>query len=68
MIIAVPLSAYKEVLLSAKDSFKKDAIVTDTGSVKKEVNKIFKNLNLKDVYWLASHPIAGTEESGLMLV
>ena len=64
VIIAVPLSAYKEVLLAAKDSFKKDAIVTDTGSVKKEVNKIFKNLNLKDVYWLASHPIAGTEESG----
>ena len=31
VIIAVPLSAYKEVLLSAKDSFKKDAIVTDTG-------------------------------------
>ena len=64
VIIAVPLSAYKEVLLAAKDSFKKDAIVTDTGSVKKEVNKIFKNLNLKDIYWLASHPIAGTEESG----
>ena len=64
VIIAVPLSAYKEVLLASKDSFKKDAIVTDTGSVKKEVNKIFKNLNLKDIYWLASHPIAGTEESG----
>ena len=64
VIIAVPLSAYKEVLLAAKDSFKKDAIVTDTGSVKKEINKIFKNLNLKDIYWLASHPIAGTEESG----
>ena len=64
VIIAVPLSAYKEVLLAAKDSFKKDAIVTDTGSVKKEVNKIFKNFNLKDIFWLASHPIAGTEESG----
>ena len=64
VIIAVPLSAYKEVLLASKDSFKKDAIVTDTGSVKKEVNKIFKILNLKDIYWLASHPIAGTEESG----
>ena len=64
VIIAVPLSAYKEVLLASKDSFKKDAIVTDTGSVKKEVNKIFKNFNLKDIFWLASHPIAGTEESG----
>ena len=64
IILAVPLSSYKEVLLSTKDSFKKDAIITDTGSVKKEVNKIFENFNLKDISWIASHPIAGTEESG----
>ena len=64
IILAVPLSSYKEVLLSAKDSFKKDAIITDTGSVKKEVNKIFENFNLKNISWIASHPIAGTEESG----
>ena len=64
IILAIPLSAYKEVLLSAKDIFKKDAIITDTGSVKKEVNKIFENLNLTNISWIASHPIAGTEESG----
>ncbi len=64
VILAIPLSSYKEVLLSAKDSFKKDAIITDTGSVKKEVNKIFENFNLTNVNWIASHPIAGTEESG----
>ena len=29
-------SSYKEVLLSARESFKKDAIITDTGSVKKK--------------------------------
>ena len=64
IILAVPLSSYKEVLLSAKDSLKDDAIITDTGSVKKEVNKIFENFNLKNISWIASHPIAGTEESG----
>ncbi len=64
VILCVPLSSYKEILLAGKDFFKKDVIVTDTGSVKKEVNKIFENLNLKNVSWLASHPIAGTEESG----
>ena len=64
IILAIPLSSYKEVLLSAKDSFKKEAIITDTGSVKKEVNKIFENFNLSNVSWIASHPIAGTEESG----
>ena len=64
VIFAVPLSSYKEVLLSAKESFKDDAIITDTGSVKKEVNKIFENFNLSNVSWISSHPIAGTEESG----
>ena len=64
IILAIPLSSYKEVLLTAKDSLKKDAIITDTGSVKNEVNKIFENFNLKNISWIASHPIAGTEESG----
>tara|TARA_B110000967_G_scaffold194835_1_gene223750 strand:- start:1082 stop:1987 length:906 start_codon:yes stop_codon:yes gene_type:complete len=64
IIIATPLSSYKEIILSIKDSLKKDAILTDTGSVKKEVMKIIHNINLKDVHWIPSHPIAGTEESG----
>ena len=64
IILATPLSSYKEVLLSAKDKFKNDAIITDTGSVKKEVNKIFENFNFTNISWIASHPIAGAEESG----
>ena len=64
IILAIPLSSYKEVLLSSKDTFKKDVLITDTGSVKKEVNKVFENLNLTNISWIASHPIAGTEESG----
>ena len=28
------------------------------------MNKIISNLNLKNVNWIASHPIAGTEFSG----
>jgi len=64
IIIATPLSSYKEIILSIKDSLKKNAILTDTGSLKKEVMKIIHNINLKDVHWIPSHPIAGTEESG----
>ena len=64
IIIAVPLSSYKEILLSIKDSLKKNIILTDTGSVKKEINKIIENLNLENVSWIGSHPIAGTENSG----
>jgi len=64
IIIATPLSSYKEIILSIKGSLKKQAILTDTGSVKKEVMKIIHNINLTDVHWIPSHPIAGTEESG----
>ena len=64
VIISSPLSSYKEILLSIKSNLKKDVILTDTGSVKKEVNKIISNLNLKHVHWISSHPIAGTEFSG----
>ena len=64
VIIASPLSSYKEILLSIQSNFKENVILTDTGSAKKEVNKIISNLNLKNVNWIASHPIAGTEYSG----
>jgi cyclohexadieny/prephenate dehydrogenase len=64
VIIASPLSSYKEILLSIQSNFKEDVILTDTGSAKKEVNKIISNLNLKNINWIASHPIAGTEYSG----
>ena len=64
VIISSPLSSYKEILLAIKSNLKEDVILTDTGSAKKEVNKIINNLNLKNVNWIASHPIAGTEYSG----
>ena len=64
VIISAPLSSYKEILLSIKSNLKKNVILTDTGSAKKEVNKIINNLNLSEINWIASHPIAGTEFSG----
>ena len=63
-IIASPLSSYKEILISIKANLKKGSILTDTGSAKKEVNKIIKNISLDNIHWIASHPIAGTEYSG----
>jgi len=64
IIISALLSSYKEILLSIKSNLKEGSILTDTGSTKKEVNKIVNNLGLKNISWIASHPIAGTEHSG----
>ena len=64
IIISTPLSSYREILLSIKSTLKEGSILTDTGSAKKEVNKIVNNLGFKNISWIASHPIAGTEYSG----
>jgi len=64
IIIATPLSSYKNVVLKIKNSLKNGAILTDVGSVKqKTISLIEKNIP-KNVSWISSHPIAGTEESG----
>ncbi len=64
VIISTPLSSYKDILKSIKSNLKKDVILTDTGSVKIPINQEVLNLKLKDVHWISSHPIAGTEYSG----
>ena len=64
IIIATPLSSYEDVILKIKDSLKDGSILTDVGSVKENViSSIEKNVP-KNVSWISSHPIAGTEESG----
>ena len=64
IIIATPLSSYKNVILKIKNSLKNGAILTDVGSVKKKAISLIKKDIPKNVSWISSHPIAGTEESG----
>ena len=64
IIIASPLSSYKNIILKIRNSLKNGAILTDVGSVKeKAIHLIEKNIP-NNVSWISSHPIAGTEESG----
>jgi len=64
VIIATPLSSYKSVVLKIKNSIKNGAILTDVGSVKKEVISLIEKNIPKNISWISSHPIAGTEDSG----
>ena len=64
IIIATPLSSYKDVILKIKDSLKEGSILTDVGSVKENVISLIEKNIPKNVSWISSHPIAGTEESG----
>jgi len=64
IIIATPLSSYENVILKIKDSLKNGSILTDVGSVKENVIDLIEKNIPKNVSWISSHPIAGTEESG----
>jgi len=64
IIIASPLSSYKDIILKIKSSLKNGAILTDVGSVKKNVISLIEKNIPNNVSWISSHPIAGTEESG----
>ena len=64
IIIATPLSSYENVILKIKNSLKNGMILTDVGSVKESVIGLVEKAVPKDVSWISSHPIAGTEESG----
>jgi len=64
VVIATPLSSYEDVILKIKNSLKNEVILTDVGSVKENIiNLVEKNIS-KNISWIPSHPIAGTEESG----
>ena len=64
IIIATPLSSYEIVISKIKNSLKSGMILTDVGSVKERVISLVEKAIPKDVSWIPSHPIAGTEESG----
>jgi len=64
IIIASPLSSYKNIILKIKSSLKNGAILTDVGSVKKNVISLIEKNIPKNISWISSHPIAGTEDSG----
>ena len=64
IIFCTPMSEYKKIILKLNKFLTKNHIITDIGSSKsnslKEVNKNLK----KNISWISSHPIAGSEVSG----
>ena len=64
VLISTPLSSFESALNSVKKYLKSGSILTDTNSAKKGADAIVKKMNLKNISWIPSHPVAGTEKSG----
>lgn len=64
VVLAVPMGAYAGVFAEIAPHLKAGAIVTDAGSTKQHaLNEAAKHLP-ENVFFVAAHPIAGTEQSG----
>ena len=64
IIVGIPVAAYEETFRQIRYNLKPGAIITDVGSVKKEVINIVSSFIPKNVSFIPGHPIAGTEKSG----
>ena len=64
IIFCTPMSEYKKLIIKINKFTKPNTLITDVGSSKIETTKIIKKFLKKDLNWIQSHPIAGSEVSG----
>ena len=64
IILATPMSQYKNILKNVSKYITDKNIITDVGSTKNNVENLIKNNSTLDRNFILSHPIAGSEVSG----
>jgi len=65
ILLATPVGVFKDIIKAVRTSFKKGVIVTDVGSVKGGLVYEIEELMPDGVYYIGSHPIAGSDKSGI---
>ena len=63
IIVAIPVNKITEILPDIMTRMNSKAVITDVGSTKKDICKIIEGHEKRGRY-VASHPMAGTENSG----
>lgn len=64
IVLGVPVGAMKSIIEEILPSLKKGVIITDVGSIKKNLIDSIAPLLPDDIHFVPGHPIAGTEKSG----
>ena len=64
IIFCTPMSEYKKIILNINRHLKTNHIITDVGSSKLMSSEIIRKNLKKNISWISSHPIAGSEVSG----
>ncbi|MEW6162476.1 MAG: prephenate dehydrogenase/arogenate dehydrogenase family protein [Nitrospirota bacterium] len=65
VLLATPVGSFIDIAKRIRSSLKKGALVTDVGSVKGRLVWDMEALMPEGVYFVGSHPIAGSSRSGI---
>lgn len=65
VLVATPVGVSENTVNSIKNSLKKGTLVTDVGSVKGAIVTAIEALMPEGIFYVGSHPIAGSERSGI---
>lgn len=65
VIVATPVKLIAEIVLKIIPFVSPDTVITDTGSVKSEIIKTITKKYGKKTPFIGSHPLAGTEKTGI---
>ncbi len=65
ILLATPVGVFVEIAEKIKGAVKKGALITDVGSVKGGLVHELESLMPDGVYYIGSHPIAGSDKSGI---
>ena len=65
VIVATPIRTFEEIFAQIAEGLKPGCIVTDIGSTKTFPHRWARRTLPKSVYYVGSHPIAGSEQRGV---
>ena len=64
IIFCTPMSQYEKIILKINKYLNSKTIITDVGSAKNIILKLIHKKLKKNIFWISSHPISGSEVSG----
>ena len=65
VVFATPVGIFSGISEKIRSTLKKDAVVTDVGSVKGKLVRDMEKLMPPGVFFVGGHPIAGSDRSGI---
>ncbi|SHJ38743.1 prephenate dehydrogenase [Geosporobacter subterraneus DSM 17957] len=65
VVLCTPIAAYPQILRKTAPFLRREAILTDVGSVKGCVGELVNQHVHRDIQFIGGHPMAGSEKGGL---